>query len=847
MNPNPSNCAAATGINRVDAGTGAFQAQTIGFTACGFRLGQDAGFGTEIFSSPAAGPDGKVFFVGIEVIVPSGDFGTTATRGLVAAVRMLQGSAITYVVSAPNPDPLKGLPKGLLFGYSGDNGPATLAQINNPAALAVDNLGRLYIADLYNRRIRRVDPATGVISTYAGGAATFADGVAPTATRLSPTALAFAGNGDLLVADGDLIRKIDSVTGKISTIAGKLDNIGATARLFAPATVAVDSQSNVLVGDLPLFPASYVADVSPLRAIRLRAFDSSGATVSTLAGDFTPIHSGDEGPATGAGISFGDIVAGPSQQIRLIKDTFPSTIRTIDANQQIRLEAGRPDEFLDDSGRTLCGTPFVQHVPCSVQDNVPASQSPVSAIKGVTDAAGNLYICSFNSIRRIDAGTNIITTIAGTGRFENDSGDGGPATQAELVCDGMALNNAGDIIFSQPGRLRRIDAVTGIISGFAGRRRDHGYSGDGGPALAAQFNSTGKLATDVLGNLYVVDDRNSTIRRIDSNSIITTVAGTGTPGFSGDGGPGAAAMLNNPLSVAADGTGRLFIADTGNDRVRVVSSPVSFSLSPTQLHFDGQKLGTTSDAKTVQLTTPAGASVSVALSGPAALDFHPNTSCASTPGGSTCTASVTFTPTATGSRLATLALTQGGVTAFVRLGGLVKDFQIAGGASPLSATVFPGQSANFTLSVQPVAGFTDPISFSCSGLPAGASCSFSPASLTPSGTTSQNVTLVVATGARSSATLPSTDHSALTRLGTGFGLLLPLAGIVLAAGPRRRRTTSLLGLCAIAVTFTACGGGGGSSPSAKGSAGTPSGTYNVTVTAQAGNASHTMPLTLTVQ
>ncbi len=167
----------------------------------------------------------------------------------------------------------------------------------------------------------------------------------------------------------------------------------------------------------------------------------------------------------------------------------------------------------------------------------------------------------------------IIRTIAGTG-MGGFSGDGGPAVQAELnTMQGLAIDAQGNLYIAEPTNqvVRKVDAATGIISRIAGLGPNRaGFNGDRQPALEAMLASPTDVVADAQGNLYIADNGNHRIRRIDRNGIITTVAGTGEPGFSGDGGLATAARLMNPSALALDVEGNLYIADVGNNRIRRV-------------------------------------------------------------------------------------------------------------------------------------------------------------------------------------------------------------------------------------------------------------------------------------
>ena len=204
------------------------------------------------------------------------------------------------------------------------------------------------------------------------------------------------------------------------------------------------------------------------------------------------------------------------------------------------------------------------------------------------DGAGNLFIADARSIRKVDP-SGIITTFAGNGTH-GFSGDGGPATDASLgSVSAIAVDGAGNLFIADTRgalrsrgpdgaplmllepRIRKVD-TSGIITTVAGNGTA-GFSGDGGPATNASLNSPSGVAVDGAGNLFIADRGNQRIRKVDASGIITTVAGNGTSGFSGDGGPATSASLRGPRGVAVDGDGNLLIADSGNRRIRKVVFP----------------------------------------------------------------------------------------------------------------------------------------------------------------------------------------------------------------------------------------------------------------------------------
>ncbi len=176
------------------------------------------------------------------------------------------------------------------------------------------------------------------------------------------------------------------------------------------------------------------------------------------------------------------------------------------------------------------------------------------------------------------ASPGVITTVAGNGYVGQNglggySGDGGPATSAELNNPvGIAVDTAGNLYIADAGnnRIRKVD-ITGIITTVAGNGTQ-GYSGDGGPATNAGLSGSSGVAVDTAGNLFIADAGNNRIRKVDITGIITTVAGNGNADFSGDGGPATAAELNSPTGVAVDTDGNLYIADYHNHSIRKVDT-----------------------------------------------------------------------------------------------------------------------------------------------------------------------------------------------------------------------------------------------------------------------------------
>jgi hypothetical protein len=608
-------------VRVIAAHTGTFygQAMTAGhiYTVAGSGTEGFSGDGGPAASAELAAPWGVAVDGAGNLVVA--DSNNHRVRVVAAGTGTFYGQAMTagdiYTVAGSGP------------GFSGDGGPATQAKLSGPSGVAVDGAGNLVIADTYNHRIRVVAGGTGTfygqamtagdIYTVAGtGHGGFSGDRRPaTQAKLRlPGGVAVDGAGNLVIGDtqNQRVRVVAAgagtfygramTAGDIYTVAGTGGEFGGDgglathANLFSPRGVMVDSAGNLFLADTENMRVRVVA--AHTGTLYGRAM--TAGHIYTVAGTGRLGFSGDGGPGTHAAVNFPHALAVDGAGNLLIADSNNNRIRVVAASAgTFYSQAMTAGDIYTVAGTGGCAGG-------AAGDGGPATAAELCTAYGVAvDGAGNLVIGDtfIHRVRVVATSTGTfygramtagdIYTVAGT--FSRGfSGDGGPATSAKLSDPyGVVVDGAGNLVIADTAnkRIRVVAASTGTFYGQAMTAGDidtvagtgrGGFSGEGGPATQARLNFPSGVAVDGAGNLVIADTDNDRVRVVAASTgtfygvamtagHIYTVAGTGHRGFSGDGRPATHAELNLPSAVAVDSAGNVFIADTGNDRIREVA------------------------------------------------------------------------------------------------------------------------------------------------------------------------------------------------------------------------------------------------------------------------------------
>jgi sugar lactone lactonase YvrE len=421
-------------------------------------------------------------------------------------------------------------------GYAGDGGLATAALLNSPTAIAVDPAGNVYVADNGNNVVRRVDAVTKKIETYAGGGTLQGgDGDGGLATLVQFAylgALAFDADGNLLITQQDRVRRVDKTSRKISTI-GLGISISYGMALANDGSIVVASDD----GTIKRFVSG-----------------STDPVIIAGGGDYL----GDGLLATAAVLRDPKGLAVAPDGALYIADTVNAVVRRVDPSGIISTYAGITGRFYQDG-----------------DDSAPATEVAIGGVTDIAlDAAGDLFIADPHNgrIRKVDAKTQIITTVAGGGNPPGGNNEGLPAKSARFQgLTGIFADTANNLYIADgdANRIWKVDAATQTIHSFAGNG-SNGFAGDGGAATAASLSAPVRAVVDPSGNVIIADAGNAALRKVTADGKISTILRgiTVTDPNLGDGGPASDAYAV-PAHITIDPrNGDIYIADRGTQRVR---------------------------------------------------------------------------------------------------------------------------------------------------------------------------------------------------------------------------------------------------------------------------------------
>jgi sugar lactone lactonase YvrE len=426
--------------------------------------------------------------------------------------------------------------------YGSDDGSVAEARFNHPMDVATDSQGNLYVADANNHIVRKIS-VTGEVTTLAGspGSKGSADGTGSGARFNNPSGIAVDGAGNVYVADtGNHTIRLITPSGVVSLLAGSAgtagvaDGRGGSAQFSSPQGVTADASGNVFVAD------------TGNHAIRRVTPDGTVTTFAGLAGHM----GGSDGVGSAAGFSFPrGIVADKSGNL-FVADIGNSVIRKITPDATVSTFVGRVQvaAWVDGTGSAA-----LFYAPLGL----------------AIDGSGNIYVTDkFSFAVRIVTAAGVVTTLAGSPGSEG-SVDGTGSSARFNYPSGIAVDATGTVyIADSDNNMIRKMTTGGVVTTLAGVAPSVGSNdGTGG---AAQFNQPEDVATDGAGNVYVADTQNNTIRKMTPGGMVTTLAGlAGNPG-SADG-SGSNARFCGPQGVAADAVGNVYVADSGNQTIRKIT------------------------------------------------------------------------------------------------------------------------------------------------------------------------------------------------------------------------------------------------------------------------------------
>lgn len=854
----------------------------------GTGLAPLAGFDAGIMTAPVvpgsgsyvgsviADPAGNLYYV--EGQSPNNTIGQTAPLVGSCVVKKFSVTGMTTTVAG----------SGSCGTPAGDGGPATSAVFLDPWRLALNGRGDLYISDDQARAIRKVDALTGIITTVAGTLNTAGyspDGTLASLAKLdSPFALAFDGAGDLYFSDNadHTVRKIDATSGVLFTVAGNYNlgcgysgdlGLASSAQLNDPIGLALDPSGDLFIADQG---NNLIREVSPSTGfITTVAGDaslvSSSACITYAAGGYA----GDNGAATSAQINDPEGVATDAAGNLYIADSSNYVVRKVNAATGIittvgGTHTGSPQNSGVGGAANLAGLGYIQDVAVDSSGNFYIADRTNNAIDEVTPAAGFVNFAT-TTINTASSAVDVVVTNNGNAALDLSalsfgSGSNFNTGGADTSCTTSTTLSTGE---SCVLGIEFLPAAIGSLSGALQLTDNAGDTTAATQALTLT-GTGGYLATQIVlsavpSSVALGDNIGTVMASIESSGgvVVTNSTAEVTATLTGPGSysqtitasavNGVASLDLSGLPLSTAGTYTLTVTGTGltSASASVTVSPVATQLAVSGIPASiapGDNLGTatatiesasgavitTSTATVTTLVTgPGGYSKTVtatAVNGVATLDLTGLT--LTTTGTYTVKTSSPYLPSVTSSVVvaaATFTLTGSGS---------------AGGTAP-TQTVTAGGAATYTFTLAPTSGsYANPVSFTATGLPPGATATFSPATLTP-GPTSQTTTLTIQTAA-STASVERFLNGGSGSLAIVFGVLLLPFGLSRRLRLAARRAPSLsvmLGLLSLGAVCGLMGCGGGNNTTT----GPTSHTYTVTVTATSGSTSGSTTITLIVQ
>jgi uncharacterized protein (TIGR03437 family) len=595
------------------------------------------------------GPDGTIStFAGTGKPAFGGDGGPAVNASLYAPSAVAcdtRGNVYiadtsNYVIRMVNPSGIISTIAGIggVKGSSGNGGPALQAALYNPQGVLVDNSGNIFIADTGNNWIRVLSP-NGTLSLYGGVdrsaiGSPFGGGGDPTvatnAILAGPTSMAMDQAGTLYFVEPFLYRvRAITAAGKIAPFAGTGTAGGSGDQGLASSAnlnvqgVATDRSNNVLIADgsnnrvrivtavdgvINTLAGNGIASFSPhglalnngflyfsdTNNNRIRRYNLNTQEISLVAGNGIASYAGDtastDRPVNGGKVINGALGASINGPRAIAFDNSGNLFIADTGNNRIREVFATDQDMITVAGTGTASTSGDGGVAVNATLHTPGGV--------VVDGSGNVFISeqAGNVVREVNT-NGVISTVAGTGTAGPPGAETGVALNQNLSGpQGLALDSTGALLIADSGnnRIRRLTS-DGTITTIAGSATS-GYSGDGGPATAATLRAPTGVQVDSAGNLYISDTSNYRIRKVDTNGIITTVAGNGSAGYNGDGSPATAYSLNGPSALVSTSPCAVQIADSSNLRIRQLTAGVNYTISTNPAGLQATVAGQTGTA-----------------------------------------------------------------------------------------------------------------------------------------------------------------------------------------------------------------------------------------------------------